>query len=211
MITDADAVKDAESRAASAASTWSIEATPFVDPPCALRITKLFEERGDVIAHRIAGGRRTVPSNLDDDGRTKPGPTGEGRRCRFVIMHPDLGLDAAMAEAEYATMILAENVNVASSNTFPNALASIGVHLDDVGDIVVLDSSTVYFVVDPRVAKRCLRLLSKELVGTGINLSACEPNEFMPDGGVVQEMKLSRILERQMERKKFEQGFVQFS
>ena len=63
--------------------------------------------------------------------------------------------------------------------------------------------------IDPNVAKQCLRLLSKELVGPGINLSVCEDNEFMPDG-VIQEMKLSRILERQMERKKLEEGYVQF-
>jgi len=135
---------------------------------------------------------------------------GEGRRSKFVFIHPDLGLDAATAEAEYCTVILVENVNLKASNTIPNALAGIGIDLDQVGDIVVTDDSTVYLVVEPAVAKQCIRLLSKELVGVGISLSVVDAHEFMPDGEI-QEMKLSRILERKMDRKKFEQGFVHFS
>ena len=195
---------DIESQAATAADTWSIEATPFMEPDVAAQVEEHFEDRADVIAYRVVGGRRLPTDSLEDLS------AGEGRRSRFVLMHPDLGLSVASAESEYCTVIRADNVNVASSNTFPNALASIGVHLDNVGDIVVEDSSTVYLVVDPNVAKQCLRLLSKELVGAGITLSVCEDNEFMPHG-VIQEMKLSRILERQMERKKMEQGYVQFS
>lgn len=196
---------DVESQAAVAADTWSIEATPFMEPDLAAQIEERFQDRADIIAYRVVGGRRIPVESLDDKGMS----AGEGRRSRFVLMHPDLGLDIATAEAEYCTVIRVDNVNVAGSNSFPNALASIGVHLENVGDIVVEDSSTVYLVVDPNVEKQCLRLLSKELVGAGINLSVCEDNEFMPHGDC-QEMKLSRILERQMERKKLEQGFVQF-
>eukprot|EP00571_Detonula_confervacea_P003908 CAMPEP_0172325222 /NCGR_PEP_ID=MMETSP1058-20130122/53439_1 /TAXON_ID=83371 /ORGANISM="Detonula confervacea, Strain CCMP 353" /LENGTH=257 /DNA_ID=CAMNT_0013041703 /DNA_START=162 /DNA_END=935 /DNA_ORIENTATION=+ len=195
---------DIESLATKAADTWGIESTLFMEPDIASQIEEQFQDRGDVIAFRVVGGRRrSLPVGSDDAS------PGEGRRSRFVLMHPDLGLDLATAESEYCTVIRVDNVNVAGSNTFPNALASIGVHLENVGDIVVEDSSTVYLVVDPTVAKQCLRLLSKELMGAGINLSVCEDNEFMPDGEM-QEMKLSRILERQMERKKLEQGFVQF-
>ncbi len=129
---------------------------------------------------------------------------GEGRRSRFVIAHADLGMDAGTAEEEYCTVIRCENVNVATSNTFPNALTSIGVHLDNVED-----SNTVCFVVVPDVTKQCLRLLSKELVGTGVSLSVVDSHEFMPHGEM-QEMKLSRVLERQMERKKLDAGYVQF-
>ncbi len=197
-------LSDIETLASSAADTWSIEATPFMEPDVASKVEGQFEERADVIAYRLVGGRR-IPTESEDD-KISPG---EGRRSRFVLMHPDLGLDIASADAEYCTVLRVTNVNVAASNTFPNALASIGVHLDNVGDIVVEDSSTVYLVVDPNVAKQCLRLLSKELVGAGISLEVCEDNEFMPDG-TIQEMKLSRILERQMERKKLEQGVVQF-
>eukprot|EP00584_Thalassiosira_punctigera_P019320 CAMPEP_0172552402 /NCGR_PEP_ID=MMETSP1067-20121228/44761_1 /TAXON_ID=265564 ORGANISM="Thalassiosira punctigera, Strain Tpunct2005C2" /NCGR_SAMPLE_ID=MMETSP1067 /ASSEMBLY_ACC=CAM_ASM_000444 /LENGTH=197 /DNA_ID=CAMNT_0013340381 /DNA_START=328 /DNA_END=921 /DNA_ORIENTATION=+ len=193
-----------ESQAAIAADTWSIECTPFMEPDVAAEVEENFQDRADVIAFRVAGGRRLLPS---DSSNVSPG---EGRRSRFVMMHPDLGLDIGTAESDYCTVVRVENVNVASSNTFPNALASIGVQLDNVGDIVVANSSTVYFVVDPNVAKQCMRLLSKELVGVGINLSLCGANEFMPHGEI-QDMKLSRVLERQMERKKHELGYVQFS
>jgi len=196
---------DIESKASIAADTWGIEATPFYEPDIANKIEQQFADRGDVSVFRVVGGRRLSPS---DDNGDKILP-GEGRRSRFIITHSELGLDSGTAESEYSTVIRAENVNIASSNSFPNALASIGIDLDNVGDIVVVDSSTAYLVVDPNVEKQCLRLLSKELVGVGINLEVCEDNEFMPDG-VIQEMKLSRILERQMERKKLEQGFVQF-
>lgn len=195
---------DVESQAAVVADTWSIEATPFMEPDVAARVEERFRERGDVVAYRVAGGRR-LPSGPGGD--VSPG---EGKRSRFVLMHPDLGLDAGTAESEYCTVIRVEGVNVAASDTFPNALASIGVHLDSVGDIVVEDGRTVHLVVDPNVAKQCLRLLSKELVGVGMNLSVAGGNEFMPHGEI-QDMKLSRILERQMERKKLEQGYVQFS
>lgn len=194
---------DIETQASIAADTWGIEASPFMEPDIASKIEEQFLDRGDVSAFRVVGGRRLSPS---DDDNISPG---EGRRSRFVITHPDLGLDSGTAESDYCTVIRVENVNIGASNTFPNALASIGVDLDNVGDIVLVDSSTVYLVVDPNVAKQCLRLLSKELVGVGISVEVCEDNEFMPDG-VIQEMKLSRVLERQMERKKLEQGFVQF-
>jgi len=197
---------DIESKASIAADTWGIEATPFYEPDIANKIEQQFADRGDVSVFRVVGGRRLSPSTNDNGDKILPG---EGRRSRFVITHSELGLDSGTAESEYSTVIRAENVNIASSNSFPNALASIGIDLDNVGDIVVVDSSTAYLVVDPNVEKQCLRLLSKELVGVGINLEVCEDNEFMPDG-VIQEMKLSRILERQMERKKLEQGFVQF-
>lgn len=198
-------ISDVESQAAIAADTWSIEATQFFEPDIASQIEEKFQDRGDVIAYRVVGGRRSPAENADESMSS-----GEGRRSRFVLMHPDLGLDIGTAESEYCTVIRVDNVNVASSNTLPNALASIGVHLENVGDIIVYDSSTVYLVVDPNVAKQCLRLLSKELVGVGINLSVCDSTEFMPHGEI-QEMKLSRILERQMERKKLEGGYVQFS
>mmetsp|Transcript_26498 Transcript_26498/g.45106 ORF Transcript_26498/g.45106 Transcript_26498/m.45106 type:complete len:245 (-) Transcript_26498:1634-2368(-) len=193
-----------ESLAAEAADTWSIQATPFLEPADASKIEEKFQDRGDVLCLRVFGGRRLSPE--PDNNTVKPG---EGRRSRFVIAHADLGMDAMTAEEEYCTVVRCENVNVASSNTFPNALASIGVHLDNVGDIVIEDSNTVCFVVTPEVTKQCLRLLSKELVGTGVSLSVVDSHEFMPHGEM-QEMKLSRVLERQMERKKLDAGYVQF-
>ena len=198
---------DIEAQASLAADTWGIEVTPFLEPSIATKIEEQFADRADVTAFRVLGGRRLSPSLDDEDNGNIS--KGEGKRSRFIITHPDLSLDIGTAESDYCTVIRVENVNIVASNTFPNALASIGVDLDNVGDIVVVDSSTVYLVVDPNSAKQCLRLLSKELVGVGINVETCEDNEFMPDGDI-QEMKLSRILERQIERKKLEKGYVQF-
>ena len=195
-------VDDIEAQAVIAADSWSIEATPFLEPEVAAEVEKRFEDRADVIAFRVVGGRRSPTVSPD----VLPG---EGRRSRFVLMHPDIGLDIRAADAEYCTVIRVGNVNVRSSNTFPDALGAIGIQLDDVGDIVVVDDSTVYFVVDPSVAKQCLRLLSKELVGVGTNLAIVDDHEFMPHGEI-QEMKLSRIFERQLNRKKYEKGYAHF-
>jgi len=196
-------IGDIEYQAAIAADTWSVEATPFLEPDIASEIERRFENRGDVKAFRVVGGRR-LPVDSQKVAR------GEGRRSRFVISHADLGMDAGTAESEFCTVIRVENVNIGASDTFPNALTSIGIDLDDIGDIVKVESSTVYLVVNPDVGKQCLRLLPKELVGVGINLEIMDSNEFIPDGEI-QDIKLSKILERQMKRKNLEKGYVQFS
>ena len=196
-------IEDLEAQASSAAETWSVEATIFLEPEVAAKVEQQFQDRADVSSFRVFGGRRLSPTSDEIS-------SGEGRRSRFVFMHPDLGLDAATAEEEYCTVILVENVNLKASNTLPNALAGIGIDLDQVGDIVITNDDTVYLVVDPNVAKQCIRLLSKELIGVGINLSVVDAHDFMPDGDI-QEMKLSRVLERKMDRKKYEKGYVHLS
>jgi RNA-binding protein YlmH len=198
---------DVESRAACAIETWSVEATPFMEPECADAIERMLAARADVAAFRIVGGRRRCAP--PGGGGSSSASSGEGRRSRFVLVHPDLGLDSGTAEIQHTAVVRVRNVDLDSSNTVPNALASIGVHLDDVGDVVVSSPSTVHLVVDPGVVGPCLRLLSKELRGVGIDLALCEQNEFMPHG-TMQEMKLSRSLERRMGRKKYEGGFVRF-
>ena len=205
---------DVESRAACAIETWSVEATPFMEPEFADVVERMLMDRGDVASFRIAGGRRRCspppPGGEGGGSSTSTSTSVEGgRRSRFVLMHPDLGLDAGTAETQHAAVVRVRNVDLNSSNTIPDALASIGVHLDDVGDVVVSSSSTVHLVVDPSVVRPCLRLLSKELRGVGIDVTLREQNEFMP-GGTMQEMKLSKSLERQMGRKKYEGGYVRF-
>ncbi len=209
-------LSDIESQATTAIETWSIESTPFLEPKVANQVQELFQHRGDVTVYRLVGGRRTpsqLTDNYDGDSTTSLS-NGEGRRSRFILFHPDLGLDLASAERDYCAVLRIQNVNLASSNTFPNALASIGIPLEFVGDIIITSDTTnssvvSYMVVDPTVSKRIQRLLPKELVGIGISLDLCDDNEFMPSG-VVQEMKLSKVLERRVERKKHEQGYVTF-
>ena len=109
-------MEDIESKASIAADTWGIEATPFYEPDIANKIEEQFADRGDVSVFRVVGGRRLSPSADDNGDKILPG---EGRRSRFVITHSELGLDSQTAEAEYSTVIRAENVNIASSNSFP--------------------------------------------------------------------------------------------
>ena len=86
---------------------------------------------------------------------------GEGRRSRFVLMHPDLGLGIGTAESEYCSVIRVGNVNVAASNTISNALALIGVHLDHVRDI---DSS---FGSGSKCCETMFEIIIKRTRGTG--------------------------------------------
>lgn len=120
-------------------------------------------------------------------------------------------MDVRTAEIQHSCVIRIDNVDLNSSNTIPNALASIGVSLEHVGDVVITPSpeNAVYLVVDPNVAKRCTNLLSKELRGIGISVSSCDDAEFMPHGEIV-EMKLSKMLERRLDRKGHGRGYVRF-
>lgn len=213
-------LSDIESQAMNAIETWSIEVTPFLEPNVANQVQELFQYRGDVTVYRVVGGRRTPSQSVENNDIGKSATSlssGEGRRSRFILFHPDLGLDIASAEKDYCAVLRIQNVNLASSKTFPNALASIGIPLELIGDIIITTTTTTadnnlavaYMVVDPTISKRIQRLLSKELVGIGISLELCDDNEFMP-AGIVQEMKLSKVLERSVERKRYEQGYVAF-
>jgi hypothetical protein len=215
--------------ASSAIANWSIEVTPFVEMEIADVIEREYANRVDVAVFRVVGGRRRIApssesslSESSSSSRSKSSSRSElsssesgahaiGRRCRFVLTHPDLGMDVRTAELQHSRVIRIDNVDYVSSNTIPNALASIGVSLADVGDVIITPSpeDAAYLVVDPNVAKRCINLLPKELRGEGITVHSCDDGEFMPGGEVV-EMKLSKSLERQLDRRGREGGYIRF-
>jgi len=115
-------VDEAEQLAALAVETWEVQCTPFYEPEDASRIGAAFADRADVAVFRVVGGGRT-PCPDGEDGKAGPG---EGSRSRFVLAHPDLGLDAASAGSGYCSAIRIENVDAASVSV-ADACASMGV------------------------------------------------------------------------------------
>ena len=115
-------VDEAESLAALAVETWEVQCTPFYEPEDAARIGTAFADRADVAAFRVVGGGRT-PCPDGEDGKAGPG---EGSRSRFVLAHPDLGLDVASAGSGYCSVIRIENVDAASVSV-ADGCASMGV------------------------------------------------------------------------------------
>jgi hypothetical protein len=75
------------------------------------------------------------------------------------------------------------------------------VDLDNVGDIVVHPQLGCYIVVSPTIAKQCIRLLPKEIVGTGVTVTALDAGETIPDGGELQDMVVQRLDKRQQKGK----------
>lgn len=177
-------IDDIEQKAQSASDAWDTFATPFVNPDEAKQIEQRLSNRADVACLRI-GGR---PSSV---------------RSRFVFTNPDLGMDGALAEDQFCSVLCVQGASLLDADPWPNVLASIGVDLENVGDVVVfLDRSmTAYLAVAPDVAKVCSRLLPKELPGTGVTVTELEAGEVIPEGGEVQDMELKRIDKREQKRK----------
>ena len=113
-------VDEAERLASLAVDTWEVHCTPFYEPEDASVVESAFDGRGDVDAFRVSGGGRApCPSG----GEAGPG---EGRRSRFVLAHPDLGLDADSVGSGYCSAIRIENLD-AMSISVADACASMGV------------------------------------------------------------------------------------
>jgi len=175
-------VDDIESQAVAAAEAWSVEVTAFLDEKEASLVADRLEGRADIACIRVGGRSGSV-------------------RSRFVLTNPDLGIDSASAEAEHCVVLCAENVDLGRCDPWPNMLVSIGVDLSKVGDVVVMNGSTTYLVVDPEIQKTCSRLLPKQLVGTGITVTALMPGESVPDGGDLQDMELQRLDKRSQKKR----------
>jgi hypothetical protein len=191
-------LKDLEGKALAAAEAWDTYVTPFFSAEEASQVEDNLGNRADVACLRIDGSRS--PPNT-------PAATTSSSRCRFLFTNPDLGMDQITAEAEYGTVLRVENAYLESMDPWPNVLSSIGVDLNQVGDIVVdRNTKTAYLVVDPEIAKICSRLLPKELPGAGVTVSALEaPGDddvaFPPDDSELQDMDLKRLDKRAHKRK----------
>lgn len=176
-------VDDVESNALAAAEAWDTHVTSFLNGKEADMVEKRLENRADVACFRV-GGRSS------------------SRRARFVLTNPELGLDLATAEAEYCAVLFIANAKTNSNDSWPNVLSRIGVDLKDVGDIVVVEGEGCYMAVSPKVSKQCMRLLPKEIAGTGVLVSLLEADDAtIPDDGETQDMDIQRLDKRQQKRK----------
>jgi len=180
-------IDDIESRAQSASDAWDVDVTSFLNAADTALIEDRLGGRADVACIRVDG--RGVGQSSSS-------------RARFVFTNPDMGIDSAAAEAEHCVVLRLERASLGLCDPWANALANIGVDLENVGDIVVhSDDGSVYLVVSPDVAKICTRLLPKEIRGTGVTVSALEPGEGVPEGGELQDMEMQRLDKRAQKRK----------
>ena len=177
-----------EARAITATESWIVDATGFLEPPQSSALLDKLEGRADVTCLSVGCFRE---SNC--------------RRCRCVYANPDLGYDASTADADYVRYLKVDNVALGQCDPWPNILVAIGLDLDTVGDIfVVEDESTVYLAVDPESEKPCTRLLPKELPGTGVTVTTLSKEAMDAEmatigdenGVVVEEMEVQRVDKR---------------
>jgi type III secretory pathway component EscU len=73
-----------------------------------------------------------------------------------------------------------------------------------VGDILIVErKKSVYLVVNPTMVKTCIRLLPKEVPGSGVTVTQLDYNDMesmmsipINDGEVVEDMELKRLDKR---------------
>jgi len=176
-------VDDIEYKALAASEAWDIHVTPFLATKEAGMVEERLQNRADVSCIRVGGRGAEVQSS----------------RSRFVFSNPELGIDAAAAEAEHCAVVLVKNAKT-NSDPWPNILSRIGVDLDDVGDVVVVEGAGSYIAVSPSVSKQCVRLLPKEIMGSGVLVSLLESGASIPDEGELQNMEVQRLDKRQQKQ-----------
>ena len=170
-------VDEVESQAQAASEAWDVFVTPFLATAQAAMVQERLQGRGDVACFRVGGTGSAAPS-----------------RARFVFTNPELGMDIAAAEEEHCVVLCVKNAK-SGQDPWPNILTKIGVDLENVGDVLVADGA-IYLAVTPDVAKQCIRLLPKEVIGAGVMVKALEPGEAMPEDGDLQDMDLKRLDKR---------------
>jgi len=183
-----DFCAEQESRAISASESWIVDATDFLEPDRSSALRDTLEGRADVTCLSIGSCRGGNPS-----------------RVRCVFANPDLGYEKATAESDYICYLKIDNVALSQCDPWPNVLVKIGLSLDHVGEVfLVSNESTAYLAVVPESEKSCVRLLPKELPGTGVTVTKLSREEMDAemaaisdsDGEVVQDMEVQRIDKR---------------
>lgn len=156
---------------------WDISSTKFHSPEEASTVESRLGNRADVSLTRIP------PTAIE--------------RCKYLFTNPELAIDGA----EYFATLRVDNIALGSVDPWGNVLTSIGVDLDDVGDVRVVDNAAVYLTVDPEVTKVCCRLLPKELPGAGVTVLVLGDDDAVPEGGSVQSLDVQRLDKRERKRK----------
>ncbi len=173
-----------EQRAIAAVESWVVDATGFVEPEQSSALMDVLQGRADV-------GCISVGSFSE-----------KARRMRCVFCNPDLGYDASTADSDYVSYLKIDNVSLGQCDPWPNILTSIGLDLESVGDVLLVENeSFVYLAVDPESEKICARLLPKELPGTGVTVTKLSREELDAemagvDGMVVDDMEVQRVDKR---------------
>ena len=178
-----------EARATAATESWLVDATGFLEPEQSSALLAKLEERADVDCLSVGSYRGDSSS----------------RRARCVYCNPDLGYDQSTADSDYVCYLKIDNVGLSECDPWPNVLVKIGLSLDAVGDVFVVENeSTVYLAATPESEKTCARLLPKELPGTGVTVSTLSKQEMDDemaaisdtDGQIVDEMEVQRLDKR---------------
>jgi len=196
-----DFVIGVESQAQTASESWLVDATPFLSIDQSIAIQNCFEGRADIASFRVGGYYHNIDSNsdTDNDDESSQLQSQQQRRYRYVFTNPDLGYDYDTANKEYCSILRIDNVQINNCNPWPNILTSIGILLEDVGDIYIVgeNDNIVYVAVNPTIVKTCIRLLPKELPGSGVTVTQIleiEEIKLIPNNGkVVEDMELKRL------------------
>lgn len=123
-------------------------------------------------------------------------PTDTSKRCKYVFTNIELEIDPN----EYCNVLQVENVSLGNCDPWPNMLDSIGIELNNVGDVITTDDKKMTFlVVDPSVTKTISRLLPKVLSGTGVSISIADLSD-LPASGLLHDMEIQRLDKRQQKR-----------
>jgi len=185
-----------ESQAVTASESWVVDATEFLTPEQSSAVSQRLEGRADVASFKVGLYHHQQQQQQDLQ---------QHHRFRYVFANPDLGYDKATAESDYCAVLRIENVSINSCDPWPNIMTSIGIPLENVGDILVVEKeAAVYIAVNPDSVKSCIRLLPKELPGTGVTVTHLDEEEDLAaammaiDGGgeVVQDMEIKRLDKR---------------
>mmetsp|Transcript_59500 Transcript_59500/g.66586 ORF Transcript_59500/g.66586 Transcript_59500/m.66586 type:complete len:315 (-) Transcript_59500:7-951(-) len=199
-----DFVTGVESQATTASESWIVDATPFLSLDQSIAIQHCFEGRADIASFRVGGYYHNSNSDTDNDNDDESSQLQlhqQQRRYRYVFTNPDLGYDFDTANKEYCSILRIDNVQINNCNPWPNILISIGILLEDVGDIYIVGENTchIFLVVNPTIVKTCIRLLPKELPGSGVTVTQLEYEEIklIPNNGkVIEDMELKRLDKR---------------
>eukprot|EP00747_Dinoflagellata_sp_TGD_P206830 gnl/TRDRNA2_/TRDRNA2_80475_c0_seq2.p1 gnl/TRDRNA2_/TRDRNA2_80475_c0~~gnl/TRDRNA2_/TRDRNA2_80475_c0_seq2.p1 ORF type:complete len:304 (-),score=54.66 gnl/TRDRNA2_/TRDRNA2_80475_c0_seq2:45-956(-) len=166
-------INEMETKAVAAADAWDFYASAFLDAEGAAEVLAKLGNRADFSCTKL--------------------PSESSNRAKFVFTNPDLPIEGS----DYYDVLKLDNADLGSTDPWANVIDSIGVKAEQIGDVVVFpDDGVVYMVVDPGATKTVMRLLPKEVPGTGVSISQLEPGEAIPEGGEVQQMILQRLDKR---------------
>ena len=190
-----------EREAIAASESWGVAVTPFLNEIDSNKLKDRLNNRADVRYIEIGDIPISSVSGLDLENDSSS--LSRTRTC-FAMTNPDLELDANETEKEYFSMLRIDNLHTArigeattKSKPWPKLLMSIGVDLQNVGDIVIEeDTDCAFLMVSKKTVRQCVRLLPKELKGTGITITEMESGEYIPYDGVKQDMELGTIDKR---------------